>query len=123
MGITMSRLFAALLFVSSSCLALPVPAPEPVAITHVTVLPMTPGGAPLADMTVTIRDGRIASIAATAGTRVPKGIRAIDGRGKWLMPGFSDMHMHLENDRMGRLHVGDPTLPDGTFGLEDALTP
>ena len=31
--------------------------------------------------------------------------------------------MHLENDRMGRLHVGDPTLPDGTFDLADALTP
>ena len=84
---------------------------------------MTPGGAPLSDMTVTIRERRIASISPTARTRVPKGVRAIDGRGKWLMPGFSDMHMHLENDRMGRLHVGDPNLPDGTFGLEDALTP
>src|SRR5262249_2957109 len=52
-----------------------------------------------------------------------RGTRHIDGRGKWLMPGFSDMHMHLENDRMGRLHVGDPTLPDGTFDLESVLTP
>ena len=99
------------------------PVPDPIAITHVNVLPMTPAGTPLDDMTVTIRNGRIVSITATAGTRVPQGVRAIDGRGKWLMPGFSDMHMHLENDRMGRLHVGDPNLPDGTFGLEDALTP
>jgi len=118
------RIAAALLLLSSThCPAGPAPAPGPVAITHVTVLPMTPESAPLTDMTVTIRDGRIASIAATAGTRVPRGVRTISGRGKWLMPGLSDMHMHLENDRMGRLHVGDPTLPDGTFTLEDALTP
>jgi hypothetical protein len=80
-------------------------------------------GRALTDMTVTIRNGRIASITPSSGARVPGKVRSIDGRGKWLMPGFSDMHMHLENDRMGRLHVGDPTLPDGTFTLEDALTP
>ena len=116
------RIAAALLLTSCNCLAAPAPVADPVAITHVTVLPMTPEAAPLPDMTVTIRDGRIASITPGA-SRVPSGVRTINGRGKWLMPGFSDMHMHLENDRMGRLHVGDPNLPDGTFGLEDALTP
>jgi imidazolonepropionase-like amidohydrolase len=117
----MFRVFVAVLLSMGSfeCVA----GPPAIAITHVNVLPMTPAGAPLNDMTVTIRNGRIDSITATSATRVPKGVRAIDGRGKWLMPGFSDMHMHLENDRMGRLHVGDPNLPDGTFGLEDALTP
>jgi imidazolonepropionase-like amidohydrolase len=120
----MFRVFVAVLLSMGSfeCVA-GAPAADPIAITHVNVLPMTPAGAPHNDMTVTIRNGRIVAITATAGTRVPKGVRAIDGRGKWLMPGFSDMHMHLENDRMGRLHVGDPTLPDGTFTLEDALTP
>ena len=124
----MSRPFAAALLLSLSTLsdasrAEPAPVAEPIAITHVTVLPMTPAAAPLTDMTVTIRNGRIASITPAAGARVPGGVRTFNGRGKWLMPGFADMHMHLENDRMGRLHVGDPTLPDGTFTLEDALTP
>ena len=124
----MSRSFAAALLLTSFCcltdsaLAQPAAA-DPIAIIHVTVLPMTPASAPLTDMTVTIRNGRIASITPSADTRVPGKVRTIDGRGNWLMPGFADMHMHLENDRMGRLHVGDPTLPDGTFGLEDALTP
>jgi len=125
----MSRPFAAALLLSisiclsGSALGEPAPVADPIAITHVTVLPMTPAAAPLTDMTVTIRNGRIASITPSSGARVPGKVRSIDGRGKWLMPGFSDMHMHLENDRMGRLHVGDPTLPDGTFTLEDALTP
>jgi hypothetical protein len=120
----MSRVVAALLLVlcSTNCPAEPRRPPDPLIITHVTVLPMTPDAAPLTDVTVTIRDGRIASI-APASKDLARGTRRIDGRGKWLMPGFSDMHMHLENDRMGRLHVGDPSLPDGTFELEDALTP
>ena len=97
--------------------------PAPIVITQVSVLPMTPGATPLSGMTVTILEGRIASITSTTNAHFPRGARRIDGRGKWLMPGYSDMHMHLENDRMGRLHVGDPTLPDGTFDLESALTP
>jgi imidazolonepropionase-like amidohydrolase len=121
----MSRLIAALLLglCSTICPAEPRRPADPLVITRVTVLPMTPDTAPLTDMTVTIRGGRIASIALASKTTRQAGVRRIDGRGKWLMPGFSDMHMHLENDRMGRLHVGDPTLPDGAFDLEDALTP
>src|SRR5688500_8408632 len=120
----MSRVVAALLLVlfSTNCPAEPRKPPGPLAITHVTDLPMTPDAAPLRDMTVIIRDGRIASIAPASKAGAAAGARKIDGRGKWLMPGFSDMHMHLENDRMGRLHVGDPTLPDGTFDLAEALT-
>jgi imidazolonepropionase-like amidohydrolase len=120
----MFRVFAALLLSIFPFESLAGPArPDPIAITHVTVLPMTAGTAPLADMTVTIRDGRISAITPTSGARLPAGVRKIDGRGKWLMPGYSDMHMHLENDRMGRLHVGDPNMVIGTFVLEDVLTP
>jgi hypothetical protein len=120
----MSRVVTALLlFFGSTCLAAPRMPPEPLVIAHVTVLPMTPGATPLQDMAVIVREGRIASIVPASQARAYAGLRRIDGRGKWLLPGFSDMHMHLENDRMGRLHVGDPTLPDGTFELEEALTP
>jgi imidazolonepropionase-like amidohydrolase len=107
----------------ATCLAGPVISPGKIVITDVTVLPMTPDSAPLLHATVTLDDGRIAAITTNATVRLPRGTRHVDGHGKWLLPGFSDMHMHLENDRMARLHVGDPTLPDGTFELEDALTP
>lgn len=121
----MSRvLFASLLaVVAGSCLAGPLPPPAPLVITGVTVLPMTPDAPPRVHATVILVNGRIESITDGPPAKLPAGARRIDGRGKWLTPGFSDMHMHLENDRMGRLHVGDPTLPDGTFELEDALTP
>jgi imidazolonepropionase-like amidohydrolase len=119
----MSRVLFALLLAAGSCVAWPRLPPQPLVITGVTVLPMTPGAAPLARATVILADGRIESVTTGVPAKLPAGAQRVDGRGKWLMPGFSDMHMHLENDRMGRLHVGDPTLPDGTFELEDALTP
>jgi len=121
----MSRVLFALLLVvgSAACVAGPRIPPAPIVITDVTVLPMTPDAAPLTHVTVTLGNGRIEAITPGSAAKLPPGARPIDGRGKWLMPGFADMHMHLENDRMGRLHVGDPTLPDGTFELEDALTP
>ncbi|HEX6396289.1 MAG TPA: hypothetical protein VFZ95_02600, partial [Steroidobacteraceae bacterium] len=121
----MSRLNVALslFFAAASCQAAPAIAPAPIVITDVTVLPMTPDSAPLTHAWVTLDNGRIAAIEAGEPAKLPAGARRIDGRGKWLMPGFSDMHMHLGNDRMGRIYLGDPTLADGSFTLEDELTP
>ena len=52
----MSRVVAALLLAlcSTNCPAEPRRPPDPLVITHVTVLPMTPDAAPLTDVTVTI---------------------------------------------------------------------
>ncbi len=49
----------------------------------------------LAGQTVIVRDGRIAEIGPTEKTKVPAGALQIDGRGKYLMPGLADMHVHL----------------------------
>jgi hypothetical protein len=91
-------------------------------IEHVTVLPMTVDGEPIADATVTIRDGRMVSIVSGRAPTL-RGAKRINGRGKYLTPGFTDMHMHLENDRGMRIWTGDKTLPDGSLRLEDILTP
>jgi len=37
---------------------------------------------------------RIASVESRARSRIPAGARVIDGRGKFLVPGFWDMHVH-----------------------------
>lgn len=42
-----------------------------------------------------MRDGRIAEISPAEKTKVPAGTLQIDGRGKYLMPGLADMHVHL----------------------------
>jgi imidazolonepropionase-like amidohydrolase len=74
--------------------ASPVAKAEPVAITNVTVLPMTGSGA-LPARTVVVDGGRIVSVAPARGARIPAGARRIDGRGMTLMPGLVDMHIHL----------------------------
>src|SRR5687767_2191416 len=119
----MSRPFAVFVFLAFSCGALLAAEPAaPLVIEHVTVLPMTADGAPIPDATVTLRDGRIASIESRGKT--PRGAgKRIDGRGKFLLPGYTDMHMHLENDRGMRLWTGDKALPDGSVILEEVLTP
>jgi imidazolonepropionase-like amidohydrolase len=93
---------------------------RPIAIEHVTVLPMSASGSQkLSDVTVLIRQGRIESITPAAEAATPKSVQRIDGRGKWLMPGLVDMHVHTPNDRSGRLYLHDPSLRDGTLRSED----
>jgi len=82
-------------------------------IEHVTVLPMTPGAAPLRDASVLIENGRITRIASERLANESRGARRINATGKFLTPGCTDMHMHLENDRMRRLYSGNAALADG----------
>ena len=96
-------LFAGLLFASVAHAQL--------AITHVTVIDTT-GGPPRADVTVVIRDGRIASIESS----VPAGMKGIDGRGKFLIPGLWDMHVHLSWTKESALRV---LIANGVTGVRD----
>jgi len=77
------------------------------AIENVTIVPMdregvTPG------RTVVVRGDRIASIEPSDRAKPPAEAVRIDGRGKFLMPGLADMHIHLApglgaaNDPAGR---------------------
>ena len=63
---------------------------QSVAITHVDVVDTT-GGPTRHDLNVVVRDGRIAAV----GGAVPEGTPVVDGRGKFLIPGLWDMHVHL----------------------------
>jgi imidazolonepropionase-like amidohydrolase len=99
------------------------PKPAAFAMEHVAVLPMTIGGSPLNDVTVVIRGGRIASIGPSGQKVAMPGVKRIDATGKWLIPGLTDMHAHIENDRMLALFLHDPSVPDGTVRTEDILTP
>ena len=66
------------------------------AIEHVTVLPMTRDTA-LRDHTVLVRGDRIEWIGPSNSARVPAAARRVDGRGKFLIPGLADMHVHLRS--------------------------
>ena len=64
-----------------------------VAITHVAVVDVEHATSNR-DVTVVIAGRRITSVGPAASTKVPAGARVIDGRGRWLIPGLWDMHVH-----------------------------
>jgi imidazolonepropionase-like amidohydrolase len=64
-----------------------------IAFTHVSVVDGR-DSLPLRDQTVLVRGNRIDAVAPARDVRVPAGTRVIDGRGKYLVPGFWDMHVH-----------------------------
>ncbi len=66
---------------------------EAYAIEHVTLIDGT-GRGPQPDMTVTVDADRITAVSPSPMVPQPKG-RRIDGRGKFLIPGLMDVHIHL----------------------------
>lgn len=93
--------------------------PPRTVIEHVTVLPMTEGGAPLLDANVHIEGGRIVALQGPA----PAGATRIDGRGKWLIPGLADMHVHIPVDALPRPRNYPTEAPTLFLDTQDSMTP
>jgi hypothetical protein len=73
--------------------------PQPVvAFVNVSVVPMDAEGV-MANQTVVVKDGLIAEIGPAAKVKIPAAALRVDGRGKYLMPGLADMHVHLNATR------------------------
>jgi len=72
----------------------------PVAFVDVNVIPMNRDGV-LEHQTVIVRGDRITEMGPAAQLRPPAGATTIDGRGKYLMPGMTEMHGHLPNPTAG----------------------
>ena len=68
-----------------------------VAIVHVSVVDVE-GGSTLPDRTVLVTGGRITAVGPAASVRVPAGARVIEGRGRFLIPGLWDMHVHTSRE-------------------------
>ena len=66
------------------------------AFVNVNVVPMD-GERVLGGQTVVVQDGRIAQLGPANKVKVPASAVRIDGRGKYLMPGLTDAHVHLRN--------------------------
>ncbi|WP_269939986.1 amidohydrolase [Arthrobacter sp. HY1533] len=72
-----------------------------------------PWGGEASDVTVT--DGHISAVAPHNPAAVPEG-EVVEGRGRLLLPSFSDVHVHLDSTRLGlpfREHTGAP----GVWGM------
>ncbi len=79
----------------------PVTARPPIAITDVTIIDVEHGRS-VGPRTVVIADGRIVAITPPRAARIPPGAERVAGRGRFLIPGLIDMHVHLFNRASGR---------------------
>jgi imidazolonepropionase-like amidohydrolase len=87
------------LFVAA--LAAQTPPREPgaaLAIRNITVIPVN-GAASMPATSVIVRGDRIAAIGPTSEVAIPPGARVVDGTGKYLAPGFIELHAHLSKTR------------------------
>lgn len=71
------------------------PSDSVLAFLHVSVIPMDREHV-LGDQTVLVRGEQIVVVGPAMDVKVPPDARRIDGRGKFLMPGLGDMHVHLQ---------------------------
>jgi imidazolonepropionase-like amidohydrolase len=76
----------------------------------------------LPDQTVVVDRGTITAVGPRDATAVPAGAQVIDGRGKTLVPGLWDCHMHVGDDFTGvqELSLGVTSVRDP--GNDDKLT-
>jgi imidazolonepropionase-like amidohydrolase len=81
-------------YISLAMIAVITTAQEPtLTFIHVNVIDAT--GAPVqADMTVVVQGKSILQIGKSKNVAAPKNARVVDGRGKYLIPGLWDMHVH-----------------------------
>ncbi|MBL7934097.1 MAG: amidohydrolase family protein [Bacteroidia bacterium] len=70
------------------------PSDSTTAIVDVTVIPMTKDVS-LEHYNVLIKDGKITALGKTADLKIPENAKVIDGKGKFVLPGFFDMHAHF----------------------------
>ena len=79
---------------TSAFAATPGVPPPPRAIVGGTVWDGT-GRAPIRDAVVLVRDGKIEAVGSRRAVRVPAGVDTIDARGRWVLPGLIDTHVHF----------------------------
>src|SRR5438477_3843821 len=69
------------------------------ALTHATVINPESDAAPLRDLTVLVRQGKIAAVGRNI--TLPANVRTLDARGKFILPGLWDTHAHFEQWEWG----------------------
>jgi len=75
----------------------PAPPPEAAAVTAIvggTVFDGT-GAEPLADAVVLLKKDRVEAVGPRSSVKIPEGALTIDAKGKWVVPGLIDTHVHF----------------------------
>jgi len=95
---------------------------DAIVFVNVNVIPMD-GERVIGDQTVVIDGGRIISVEDSARARVPSDATRIDASGHYLIPGLSDMHIHLEGDAWNVLFPTEAQFPVDALNWGDLLFP
>lgn len=100
MFINLSTLFACLLFLCLGCGEPPlfIDNQGVIALTRATVIDGT-GADGIANQTIVISDDRISFIGDADAIEFGENVNVIDLSGKWIVPGFIDMHAHIDQGR------------------------
>lgn len=92
----------------------------PLRIDHVTVIDPRDGSAH-PDMSILVRGGKISSV-VPSGTADSTGIRVIDGAGRYVVPGYNNMHTHVFQEQRAELFMAT-MLREGTTGMRQMAGP
>jgi imidazolonepropionase-like amidohydrolase len=74
------------------------------AYTHATIIDGS-GGAPVADGTLLVTNGRIAGIGPSAKIKARAGAQVVDLTGQTIMPGIINLHSHIGENTAGRIRT------------------
>ena len=77
------------------------------------------GGPPLPNAAVVVEDGRITDVGTAGSVATPDGATVLNLQGRWLLPGFVDVHTHMPGRDLQAEVLG--TLL--AFGVTTARTP
>jgi imidazolonepropionase-like amidohydrolase len=93
---------------------------QPVAIVNVNVVPMDRERV-LQSQTVVIRNRRIVTVAPSGSVTPPSDAVVIDGRGRYLMPGLIDMHVHIRSHELEEYLKAGITTVRNMWGYEELV--
>ena len=97
--------------------ALPAQAPTPtIVFTNATVIDGA-ASAPMRDATVVVRDGKIERI-ASGRIDTPNGATVLDLKGRWLLPGLIDAHVHLRDLTSARAALASGVTTARALGVD-----
>jgi imidazolonepropionase-like amidohydrolase len=71
------------------------------AVVNARIIP-SPTMAPIENGTLVVRDGKIAELGAAKTVKVPKGAKRVDGKGRTLLAGFWNVHVHFTDPRFAQ---------------------
>ena len=94
---------------------------KPLIIRDITIIDCA-GHAPRPAMSLLISDGHIAAIGKAGRMKIPANAEVLDGRGKYLIPGLWNMHVHLGAYEDGKRALS-AFLAEGITGIRDMGSP